>query len=150
MRKHGGILVTWVYDEFGCAGAILDEYCIRNLAGDTVGWVFGLSVFSLKGEHIGWFEDGVFFDVENKVLGFIAGTKGMAFDCPALAAEPALPAFSKRPYVPMLRGRRARGAGRGWSTFCLATYLSFYSLPSARTAFVPRTMAPASGHDVAQ
>ncbi len=84
-------MVTWVVDEIGCAGAILDEFCIRNLAGNTVGWVFGLSVFSLKGEHIGWYEDGVFYDIENNVLGFIPGAKGLALECPALAAEPAMP-----------------------------------------------------------
>lgn len=145
-------MVTWVYDEFGCAGAILDDFCIRNLAGNTVGWVFGLSVFSLKGDHIGWFEDGVFYDVENNALGFLPGTASLALDCPALAAEPTLPAFSKRPYVPTLRGRRARRAGRGWSTFCLATYLSFHGLPSQRTAFIPRGpgAGPGASHELAQ
>jgi hypothetical protein len=142
-------LVTWVYDEIGCAGAILDEFCIRNLSGNTVGWVFGLSMFSLKGEHIGWFEDGAFFDIENNVLGFIPGTVGLAIDCPAPAPEPAMPPFSKRPHVPALRGRTARPAGRGWSTFCLATYLSFSGLPSARAPFIARRMAaPGAGHDL--
>lgn len=145
-------MVTWVYDEIGCAGAILDEFCIRNLAGNTVGWVFGVSVFSLKGEHIGWYEDGVFYDIANNVLGFIPGASGLSLDCPALAAEPALPAFSKRPYVPGLRGRAARPAGKGWSTFCLATYLSFTGVPSARTPFIPHrlTGAPGAGHDLSR
>lgn len=136
-------MATWVYDEIGCAGAILDEFCIRNLAGNTVGWVFGLSVFSLKGDHIGWFEDGVFYDVENNVLGFIPGAGGLALEPPALAPEPALPAFSKRPYVPTLRGRTARPAGKGWSTFCLASYLAFTDVPCARAPFLPRR--PLSG-----
>ncbi|QYF93348.1 hypothetical protein KY495_22180 [Massilia sp. PAMC28688] len=131
-------MATWVYDEIGCAGAILDEFCIRNLAGNTVGWVFGLSVFSLKGDHIGWFEDGVFYDVENNVLGFLADARGLPLEPPALAPEPPLPALSKRPYVPTLRGRTARPVGKGWSTFCLATYLAFTEVPSARTPFVPR------------
>lgn len=145
-------MATWIYDEIGCAGAILDEFCIRNLAGNTVGWVFGLSVFSLKGDHIGWFEDGVFYDVENNVLGFIAGAKGLALDPPALAPETALPVFSKRPYVPTLRGRTARPAGKGWSTFCLATYLAFTEVPSARAPFMPRrTLGGAgAGRDLAR
>lgn len=141
--RLGGNLATWVYDEIGCAGAILDEFCVRNLAGNTVGWVFGLSVFSLKGDHIGWFEDGVFYDVENNVLGFLPGARGLPLDAPALAPQPALPGFSKRPYVPTLRGRTARPAGKGWSTFCLATYLAFTEVPSARTAYVPRRSAGA-------
>lgn len=137
-------MVTWVYDEIGCAGALLDEFCIRNLAGDTVGWVFGVSMFSLKGEHIGWFEDGVMYDVQNRVLGFIPGARGLALDMPALAPEPAMPVFSKRPYVPGLRGRTARPLGSGWSDACLASYLAERQVPAACSAFLPRTgpMAP--------
>ena len=130
-------MVTWVYDEIGCAGAILDDFCIRNLSGNTVGWVFGVSVFSLKGDHIGWCEEGVFYDIANNVLGFVPGAKGLLPARPPLASEPALPAFSKRPYVPGLHGRVMRPVGRGWSTFCLATYLSFTGVPSAGTPFVP-------------
>lgn len=129
----GGILVTWVYDEIGCAGALLDDFCIRNLSGDTVGWVFGLSMFSLKGEHIGWCEDGVFYDIDNQVLGFIAGAPGLRLDPPALVPEPPLPVFSKRPYVPTLRGRAARRPGKGWSRVCLANYLGRADSPGAAT-----------------
>ena len=145
-------MLTWVYDEIGCAGAILDEFCVRNLAGNTVGWVFGVSVFSLKGDHIGWYEDGVFYDIANNVLGFVPGAIGLSLDCPALAPEPALPVFSKRPYVPGLRGRAARPVGKGWSTFCLATYLSFTGVPSARTPFIPHKLigAPGAGHDLSR
>lgn len=131
-------MVTWVYDEIGCAGALLDEFCIRNLAGKTVGWVFGVSMFSLKGEHIGWFEDGVMYDIQNNVLGFIPGAKGLALDMPALAAEPAMPALAKRPYVPTLRGRAPRPRGGGWSAASLASYLEERPLPVACPGFIPR------------
>lgn len=136
---------TWIYDEIGCAAAILDEFCIRNLSGNTVGWVFGVSVFSLKGEHIGWFEDGVFYDIENNTLGFLPGAHGLVLEQPPMAAEPAVPSFSKRPYVPGLRGRSARPAGKGWSTFCLATYLSFPGVPQARAPFLGRGRSTGSG-----
>ncbi|SHG98617.1 4-fold beta flower protein [Massilia sp. CF038] len=130
-------MVTWVYDEIGCAGAILDDFCIRDLAGHTVGWVFGLSVFSLKGEHIGWFEDGVFFDIHNNVLGFIPAATGLPAEAPALAPEPPLPAFSKRPHVPALRGRVARPAGRGWSGYCIASYLAQSGVPASGLPYLP-------------
>lgn len=129
-------MVTWVYDEIGCASAILDDFCIRNLSGHTVAWVFGLSMFSIKGEHIGWCEEGVFYDIHNNVLGFIPGATGLRLEPPALASEPALPAFSKRPHVPTLRGRGARPAGRGWSAFCLASYLERPDLPAANARFI--------------
>lgn len=130
-------MLTWVYDEIGCPGALLDEFCLRNLSGHTVGWVFGLSVFSLAGEHIGWYEDGAFFDVENKVLGFVPGAAGVPFDLPPLAPEPAMPALRKRPCVPALRGRSARPRGTGWSRHCLASYLAFPCVPAARAPFMP-------------
>ena len=125
-------MLTWVYDEIGCPGAIVEEYCVRNLVGEAVAWVFGVSLFSLKGEHIGWYEDGVFYDIDNHVLGFLTGARGLEQDMPALAPEPSLPKLSKRPYVPTLRGRRPRPAAGGWSIFCLSTYLEFGVGPEVR------------------
>jgi hypothetical protein len=145
-------LHTWVYDEIGCPGAILDEFCLRNLSGKTVGWVFGLSVFSLKGEHLGWFEDGLFFDRDNKVLGFLPGATAAALELPALAPEPPTPSFAKRPCVPTLRGRAARPRGQGWSVHCLAHYLAMGDMTSARSPYLPlragQTLpaAPESAH----
>jgi hypothetical protein len=141
------MLITWIYDEIGCAGAILDEFCLRNLAGNAVGWVFGLSVFSLNGEHIGWSEDGVFYDIENKVLGFMPAATGLALERPGQAPEPVLPKFDKRPCVPLLRGRSARPAGRGWSCSSLGDYLSCNGVPPARAPFLPQR-PPGAGHDL--
>lgn len=115
---------------------MLDEFCIRNLAGQTVGWVFGLSVFSLKGEHVGWFEDGVFYDVDNKALGFVPGAAGLAPPLPPLAPEPAIPVLGKRPCVPTLRGRSTRPRGGGWSRQCLADYFACTALPAGRAPFM--------------
>jgi hypothetical protein len=144
-RKHGGILVTWVYDEIGYAGAILDEFCLRNLAGNAVGWVFGLSVFSLEGDHIGWSEGGVLYDIENKVLGFVPGAAGLALEAAALAPEPPLPKFNKRPCVPLLRGRSARPAGGGWSSRSLGQYLSLNGVPPTRSSVIAQR-PPGTGH----
>lgn len=143
-------MATWVYDEIGCAGAILDDYCIRNLAGNTVGWVCGLSVFSLKGDHIGWFEDGVFYDIYNDVLGFISGATGLVLELPARASEPAAPPFSKRPTMPTLRGRTARPPGSEWSRFCLTTYLAFSDMPSARAPFMPLRALAGTGRELSR
>jgi hypothetical protein len=141
-------LATWVYDEIGCAGAILDEFCVRNLSGDTVAWVFGVSLFSRTGEHIGWCEEGVFYDIDNCVLGFLPDAKGPVPDMPGLASEPAMPRFSKRPCVPTLRGRSVRGRGQGWSSRCLSSYLAFATVPTLGAPFIPRLTLPAgsSGH----
>lgn len=136
-------MATWVYDEIGCAGAILDEFCLRNLAGHSVGWVFGLSVFSLKGEHIGWFEEGVLYDIQNQVLGFVQSARGLQLESPALGPEPAMPALAKRPCAPTLRGRTARPCGSGgWSHVCLATYLEYGPIPERRSGYIPRWPSP--------
>lgn len=110
-----------------------------------MGWVFGVSMFSLKGEHIGWFEDGVMYDIQNNVLGFIPGAKGLALEMPALGPEPVMPALSKRPYVPGLRGRAARPRGTGWSASCLASYLEQRPLPADCPAFMARAGGMALG-----
>lgn len=115
--------MTWLYDGTGTAGAILDEFCLRSTDGAPMAWVFGVSVFGLKGEHIGWFEHGVLFDVDNHKLGFLAGAIGLAGAVPPLAGPPPLPKFAKRPYVPALRARLARPSGGGWSRHRLAEYL---------------------------
>ena len=108
----------------GCANAILDEFCLRTTAGEPVGWVFGLSAFSLRGEHIGWFEGGIFFDVDNRMLGFIPALAGRPELFPIPGAAPAVPPLSKRPTVPTLRARPVRQANSGWSGHRLATYLA--------------------------
>ncbi|MDM5176907.1 hypothetical protein PO883_06810 [Massilia sp. DJPM01] len=132
-------MLTWLYDEAGRAAAILDEFCLRTLGGEAAGFVFGLSAFSLRGEHIGWFEDGVLYDVDNQLLGFLAGARGMAHDFPALLAPPPEPVFGKRPTVPTLRARPVRRPAGGWSRHGLPGYIDASAtlatpLPAARAA----------------
>lgn len=113
-----------------------------------MGWVFGLSVFSLKGEHVGWFEDGVLYDIENRVLGFVPGAPGMQLEMPALAPEPAMPAFSKRPYVPGLRGRCLRPRGGGWSSQSLSSVFAQHRVPVVAGGFLPRMPSQLSSSSV--
>lgn len=110
---------------------ILDDFCIRNTSGNTVGWVFGLSMFSLKGDHIGWCEEGVFYDIENNILGFVPDAAGMPLATPGLAPEPPMPAFSKRPYVPGLHARSARPRGSCWSVHSLVEYFAPNRVPAS-------------------
>ncbi len=125
---------TWVFDETGSAGAIVDEFCVRTTLGEPAAWVFGMSLFAITGEHIGWYEDGVFFDVHNKVLGFFAGAAGLPHDFPVPLAPPPMPPLSKRPNVPPLLGRPARPARGGWSACSLADYLERYTAPRSCAA----------------
>lgn len=135
-------VVTWIYDETGSAAAILDEFCLRNLDGVPQAWVFGVSVFSMKGEHIGWFEHGVLFDLHNDKLGFIEGALGLS-NGPALQAAPPMPPFGKRPTVPALRARRVRPARSGWSGERVAEYLDNCDSLSLSAAGAARAVAHA-------
>lgn len=116
-------MVTWIYDETGNAGALLDEFCVRNLDGVPVAWVFGVTLFSIRGDHIGWFEHGVLFDVHNNKLGFVEGALGLGSGAPPRQISPPVPPFGKRPCVPALRARVARPVGAGWSADLLGDYL---------------------------
>ena len=115
-------MVTWLYDESGDPSLILDEYCLRSPAGRPAGWIFGLTVFAINGEHMGWFEDGILYDVANHKLGFVPGARGLGTRAPALGPTPPMPPLGKRPLVPPLRGRPARPPERGWSPHRLLHY----------------------------
>ena len=140
-------MLTWLYDGQGRAAAFLDEFCIRSVEGEPTAWVFGLSVFSLRGEHIGWFENGVLFDVDNQILGFLAGATGVKPDFPVPAAAPPVPVLSKRPYVPTLRARPVRQASTGWSRHSLADYIDSAAAALPAPAFVPGGAERASHPD---
>ena len=137
-------MVTWIYDEVGSAAAILDEFCLRSLDGVPQAWVFGVSVFSIKGDHIGWFEHGVLFDVDNNRLGFVQSALGMGGKSPPLQPAPPVPGFPKRPCVPALRARLARPhGGGGWSVFPVADYLEQGDVLGLRAAGLAPRSAPA-------
>lgn len=138
------VLVTWLYDEAGRASAILDEFLLRTVDGEPAGFVFGLSAFSVRGEHLGWFEDGVLYDVENCPLGFLDGARGMALAVPALQPAPPEPVFGKRPNVPPLRARPVRRPANGWSRHVLADYIDAAAAPDPLPArATPGALLPA-------
>ena len=62
-------------------------------------FIFGISVVSLHGKHLGWFQDGNFRDPRGAVVGWVVGASGGPAK-PAAAAVPAVPALSARPAIP--------------------------------------------------
>jgi hypothetical protein len=115
-------MAEWIFDQCGFAGVIFDEYSIRGRDGVVIAWVFGISVFSLAGEHMGWFEDGVLFDSDNSVLGFIESARGLNFVRPIVQPAPPMPSFRRRPYAPALHGKHGRPESINWSAHALETY----------------------------
>ena len=98
-------MAEWMVDQQGDALIILDEFAFRDHAGAVTAWVCGNGVYNLGGDHIGWFEDGRFYDVRNRLtctLADAADTDGL----------PPMPAFFRRPPMPRLKARKGRtGAG---------------------------------------
>lgn len=98
-------MADWIIDRNGTPVLILDEYCFRSPRGEVTSWLFGNGVYALNGEHIGWFEISTLYDVHNQIVGMLqhACTPQLATRVPAQ-----MPHFSRRPHIPLLRGRHAR------------------------------------------
>jgi hypothetical protein len=98
-------MADWIVDRVGAAHLILDEHSFRRLDGRVSAWLFGNGVYSTAGEHTGWFEHGFLFDIDNEVVGLLA-----QICAPELLGElpPSMPAFPRRPHVPLLRARQRR------------------------------------------
>jgi hypothetical protein len=97
-------MADWIIDRSGNPILILDEFCFRSPQGHVTSWLFGNGVYALNGDHIGWFEVSTLYDVHNHILGMLAQA------CAPLAGDlpKQMPQFSRRPHVPMLRGRHPR------------------------------------------
>ncbi len=98
-------MADWIIDRTGKPVLILDEYCFRSPQGHVTSWLFGNGVYALNGDHIGWFEISTLYDIHNRIVGMLAQA------CEPLAADhlPAqLPPFSRRPHIPLLKGRHMR------------------------------------------
>lgn len=121
-------MTYWIYDISGYPAAILDEYCIRSETGTPIGWIFGISLFSREGVHLGWAEHGVFYDFDNRIAGFVPELAGELAGAPHCLSAPPLPLLKKRPNVPTLRGRNSRPAGGGWSSRLLGDLLAAGSI----------------------
>jgi hypothetical protein len=133
-------VAEWIYDQYGLAGAILDDYSIRNRNGDVVAWVFGIGVFALPGDHIGWFEDGVLFDSDNCALGFVNAAKGLKLVTPTIVSTPAIPPLPRRPSTPRLHGKPGRPDPGPWSRHALDAYF----IPTVSEDTVPQSRAMAT------
>ena len=116
-------MAEWIYDRGGQAAAIHDDDCLRDRSGRVAAWLSRGSIYSLRGEHIGWYEEGVFRDASNRVLGFTAGATGPLPSRPGRGGRPGMPGFAGRPGRPGLAGRPGRPGRGGWSAHGLAAYL---------------------------
>jgi hypothetical protein len=85
----------------------------------------GGNVYSLRGRHIGWQDDGVIYDSRNRALLFTPDAKGMTPSRPGLAGAPGMPGFAGAPGMPGFAGAPGRpGHGGNWSDTSPDEFLS--------------------------
>lgn len=73
-----------------------DNDAIRDLQGRVIGWIYDDAVFGVRGQHVGYFNDGLFRDDHGAVVAWIEGATGGPAK-PARAARPAQQARAARP-----------------------------------------------------
>ena len=117
-------MADWIYGSNGQANIIHDNDCFRNKGGQVIAWINRNSVYSLSGLHVGWFDDGVLYDSDNNVIGFLRDCTGGLPSRPGIGGTPGTPGFCGRPGRPGLRGVPGRPGRGGWSTKNLANYFT--------------------------
>jgi len=103
---------------------IFDSDCIRNNRGTVVAWISGNSIYTLKGRHCGWFENGILFDSSNDVIGFLRDSTGGLPSVPGIGGTPGTPGFSGKPGRPGFSGVPGRPGRGGWSKEDLSNFFN--------------------------
>ncbi len=116
-------MAEWIYDQNGRAALIYDNDCMRSKIGKVVAWVSNNNVYATNGRHRGWFEKGVFYDSNNRAVGFVRGASGSLPSRPGLGGAPGTPPFFAKPLRPLFAGTPARPGPGGWSDEDLKSYL---------------------------
>jgi hypothetical protein len=115
-------MAEWLYDRNGRATIIYDNDCFRNKFGKVVGWISNNNVYAVNGRHRGWYEKGVFYDANNRAIGFIRTASGSLPSRPNLGGAPGTPGFLPKPRRPLFAGTPGRPGFGGWSDEDLKNY----------------------------
>jgi hypothetical protein len=81
-------------------------------------------LFSLRGWHIGWFDDCVISDRDNRALAFTRDHTGHLPYTPGTSGTPGMPGLSGTPGRPGFSGTPGRPGLGGWSSHDAAAYFS--------------------------
>ena len=114
----------WVFGQNGQATIIFNDDCFRHNSGQVIAWVSGDNVYSLRGQHMAWFESGVLYDNRNSALGFIRNSSGALPSRPGIGGTPGTPGFSGKPGRPGFSGAPGKPGRGGWSGNDLASYFN--------------------------
>lgn len=115
-------MAEWLFDRSGSACLILDGDCLRSSGGVVVGWICGSNVYSLRGQHIGWFDGGVIYDSNNCAMAFSHDGTGSLPSVPGLRGTPGMPGLAGVPGRPGISGTPGRPGRGGWSRHNASEY----------------------------
>jgi hypothetical protein len=105
IRDSGGYMATnWLFNRSGHPQLFLHGDVFVSNGGKILGWSVGNSVYSLSGHHLGWYEDGVLYDGQNRPLAFTSDSTGYIPYRPGLSGVPGTPGIPGIPGRPGLSG----------------------------------------------
>ena len=108
--------MEWFYDKNGHPVFFQYDDRLIDRLGRNLCWVFGNHIYSLRtGRHIGWFEDGKAYDIENGILAFLKNATGLPYK-PGIGGTPATPGIPGKPGKPGKSGIYGRPGYRGFSS----------------------------------
>lgn len=113
-------MAEWLFDGSGQALIIVDNDAFVDKTGGTIGWIHGINVSTLYGQHVGWYEGGVLYDSRNQAVAFAQSRTGYLPSMPGIGGAPGMPGFSGRPARPGLAGAPGRPGHGGWSNLAPA------------------------------
>lgn len=116
-------MANWIFNRNGIATAIDCGDAIYDRTGRFRIWIYGKNLYNMYGYHIGWTESGVFYDSQNRILGFTQNCTGYLPSRPGISGTPAIPGLSGRPGKPGFSGEPGRPGYSGWSSYLLEDYI---------------------------
>ncbi len=116
--------MKWIFNRNGQAAALDCGDSIYDKSGGFRLWVIGHNLYSMYGHHVGWAENGVYYDSNNLVIGFTREHTGPLPYSPGYGGEPGMPLFiSAKPALMAYSGEPGRPGYGGWSSILLEDYI---------------------------
>lgn len=116
--------MKWIFNRNGQAAALDCGDSIYDRNGRFQLWIIGHNLYSMYGHHVGWAENGIYYDSDNQVIGFTRDHTGHLPYSPGYCGEPGLPLFfSPKPALMAYAGEPGRPGYSGWSRILLEDYI---------------------------
>lgn len=117
-------MAKWIFNKHGQAAALDCGDSIYDRTGRFRLWIIGHNLYTMCGKHVGWAENGVFYDSDNLVVGFtLDHTRPLPYS-PGCGGDPGMPLYlSAKPALTAHEGEPGRPGYGGWSEITLEDYI---------------------------